>query len=195
MSGSTGWMRSALAAAVVAGLWMSGCERQANKSGVESRPAGESATTPRESRQPASAASAPAPATPKSAPASAPASKPAEELPVSTFDTEPPYTVQLYVRKPEDKQPGWLKVLKLEDKHAVAKVRGIFPRQNRMEVQTENVSRLQIELRYLPLAEDKRVVLEIEGHAREITQRDRPFITLERQPTGEWVVEKPPKEK
>jgi hypothetical protein len=136
-------------------------------------------------------ASAPHTATsPEEAPATQPATRQREELPASTFDTHPPYTVQLYVRKPEDKQPGWLRVLALQDKDSVARAQGVFPRQNIIEVNTENIHQIQVELGYLPLAEGKRVVLRIDGQGIEITQRDRRFITLERRPTGRWEVRK-----
>jgi len=123
-----------------------------------------------------------------------PATRPTDEPPASTFDTRPPYAVQLYVRKPEDKQPGWLKILTLDDEHAVAKAHGEFPKQNIADVTTENVRSIRVELGYLPLAEGKRVILRIDGQGIEITQRDRRFITLERRSTGQWEVRKPLKE-
>lgn len=120
----------------------------------------------------------------------APATRPVEPEPVSTFDPRPPYPVKLYVRKPEDKQPGWLKIMKLTDEHAVAKAQGRFPEHNIIEIQTENVSTIRMELGYLPLAENKRVILRIDDQGIEITQRDRRFLTLERRSTGRWEVGK-----
>jgi hypothetical protein len=181
----------ALAAAVL--LTALACNRQTQPPpAVKTRPAGESTPTPPRDDSPARPiATRPADTT---ATKPAVATKPADELPPSTFDTRPPYAVQLHVRKPEDKQPGWLKILALGDEHAVAKAAGQFPQQNIIEVTTDNIRRLQIELGYLPLAEGKRVVLRIDGQGIEITQRDRRFFTLERRPTGQWQVEKPPKD-
>lgn len=173
------WMMMA-GAAILAAL---ACNRRTQPhQAPESRPAGGPAT--------ATAPGEPS-ATEPATQATRPATRPREGLPVSTFDTHPPYTVQLYVRKPEDPQPGWLRVLALQDQEAVARARGVFPRQNIIEVQTENIQQIRVELGYLPLAEGRRVVLRIDDQGIEITQRDRRFITLERRPTGRWEVERP----
>lgn len=175
------WMLAAGAAM----LSMAACSRRAGQQPeIGTRPAGEP-----------QAATRPAPGeSPAAGPTTAPATRPREELPASTFDTEPPYTVQLYVRKPEDRQPGWLKILELQDDQTAARARGVFPRQNVMEITTQNVRRIRVELGYLPLAEGKRVVLRINDQGIEITQRDRRFVTLELRPTGRWEVEKTPEE-
>jgi len=184
-----------LAVGAAALACMAACNRQSQQSPtVKTRPAGETPTAvaPPEDHpavKPSTTQPAPAPATKPAV-----ATHPSDELPPSTFDSHPPYTVQLNVRKPEDKQPGWLKVLTLADEHVRAKARGQFPQQNIIEVTTENVRVIQVELGYLPLAEGKRVILRIDGQGIEITQRSRRFLTLERRPTGEWTVRKPPKE-
>lgn len=183
----------ALTAAIL--LCCSACNRQTQPPPtLKTRPAAESpVATPAPSRD------SPATDQPTTQPAATPTTKPTpatrpDELPPSTFDTRPPYTVQLYVRKPEDKQPGWLKILTLDDAQAVAKANGVFPRQNIIEVATGNVRSIRVELGYLPLAEGKRVILRIDDQGIEITQRDRRFITLERRPTGQWAVLKPPQD-
>jgi hypothetical protein len=109
-------------------------------------------------------------------------------LPPSTAETTPPYRVELHIRSPKDKQPGWLKIMELSNEDASAAAMGIFPEQNRINIDTENVRRIRIELGYLPLAEGKRVVLRIDNQPREIVSRDRKFVTMERRPTGEWSV-------
>lgn len=122
--------------------------------------------------------------------ASKPASKPAG--PVSTFSSKPPYPVDLHVQSPLDPQPGWLKILGLDNKGSVAAAHGVFPEQNVMVIDTENVKRLEIHVGYLPMAQRKRIVLRIDKQAIELSRSQR-YVTFERRPTGEWVVEKPKK--
>ena len=171
--------------AVAMALGCGACEKQ------RAQPIAQPTSAPASTQKLERTETKPATSAPATEPATQPATEPADALPASTFDTKPPYAVQLYVRKPEDKQPGWLKVLNLANENALATASGVFPEQNRLEVNTDNVRRLQIELGYLPLAERKRVVLHIDKQGIEITQRDRQFVTLERRPTGQWVVEKP----
>jgi hypothetical protein len=189
---ASAWRKAAIGTILLSAL---ACNRQAQQQpGVESRPATTpSVVTPPPETAPTTRPPVTQPTQP--APATAPATRPQEELPPSTFDTKPPYTVKLYVRKPEDKQPGWLKILALDQPHEVARAAGVFPEKNVIDVTTENIHRIQLELGYLPLAESKRVVLHIDRQGIEITRRDRRFITLQRRPTGEWIVEPPPKEK
>lgn len=186
------WALAALVAAGCAAILGAGCtnkseERRPSPDDGTSAPKPEVATS-----RPMVESPATRPATqPASRPATQAASRPVDDLPPSTFSTEPPYTVQLHVRKPEDKQPGWLKVLEFLDKEQTASAGGSFPEHNRIEVATVNVARLQIELGYLPLAERRRVVLHIDEQGIEITQRDRKIVTLRRSSTGKWEPEKP----
>lgn len=129
------------------------------------------------------------PALPATQPATAPASRPAETKPagpLSTFSSRPPYPVELYVRDPDEKQPGWLRVVELSNAEAMGKVQGVFPEQNSIEVQTENVRRLEVHVGYLPIAPGKRIRLLIDNKGIEL-RRNRRYVTLERRPTGEWV--------
>jgi hypothetical protein len=119
--------------------------------------------------------------------AEAPASRPAK--PESTYDSSPPYPVSLFVESPEDKQPGWLKVEKLADDKQMATVKGRFPEQNRIYVDTTNVRRIRIHVGHLPLAPNERVILQIDKQGM-VLSRGEPFVTLNRLQTGEWVVEK-----
>ncbi|GMV95933.1 MAG: hypothetical protein AMXMBFR83_03020 [Phycisphaerae bacterium] len=182
-------MNNGAAPALICALLLGGlgCTGRGSAPSAESKPSGPAPaeTGPAVTSRPM-ATTAPSPP-----PATRPQSAPEDALPPSTFDTRPPYTVQLYVRKPEDRQPGWLKVLALSDESATATATGAFPEKNRIEVATANVRRIQVELGYLPLAEGRRVVLRIDNQGIEITQRGRKFITLQRRPTGEWVVERP----
>ena len=101
--------------------------------------------------------------------------RPAQTQPASTYDSKPPYPVKLYVRRPEAAQPGWLKILKLADDAQAATAAGAFPEKNRIYVDTHNVQQIQIRIGHLPLAERKRIVLQIDGQGIEIARKRREF--------------------
>lgn len=110
-------------------------------------------------------------------------------MPESTYDSTPPYPVSLFVKKPEDKQPGWLRIEQFSDDKQIATATGRFPEKNRIYVETGNVRRIRIHVGHLPLRANERVVLQIDGQGM-VLSRSRPFTTLELSPTGEWVVQK-----
>lgn len=107
--------------------------------------------------------------------------------PTSTYDSRPPYPVDLYVASPREEQPGWLKILGLVDDKNLATAGGRFPEQNRIHVETRNVSRIRIHVSHLPLSPTERVILQIDGQGM-VLNRKRQFAVLERRPTGEWVI-------
>lgn len=107
--------------------------------------------------------------------------------PESSYSSRPPYPVQLFVTDPEEKQPGWLRIEKLEDAHRVGTAHGTFPEQNLIRIETGNVTQLRIHVGHLPLRANKRLILQIDGQGMVIS-REEPFATLEKRPTGEWVV-------
>ncbi|HSW45126.1 MAG TPA: hypothetical protein VLM89_06105 [Phycisphaerae bacterium] len=133
------------------------------------------------------AASAPATTAAASEPASQPTTQAASQ-PVSSYISHPPYPVQLYVLSPEDKQPGWLKILQLADDNALAVCKGVFPEQNLIEVETGNVARLRIHIGHLPIGERKRIVLRLDGQGIELARKNRAFVILQRSPTGQWRI-------
>jgi len=163
-----------------------GCKPSAPRAVATSSPA---ATLP--AAQPASqptAATAPVSSQPaQSRPASQPASKPASQ-PVSTYSPRPPYPVHLYVHSPEDKQPGWLKILQLASTDTLATCSGVFPEQNVIEIQTNNVQMLSLHIGHLPLAEGKRIVLRIDGQPIELARKNRTFVVFQRRATGRWDI-------
>jgi hypothetical protein len=139
--------------------------------------------------KPSVQASAPVePPAPQSRPAATrPAeTRPAVSQPASTYDPRPPYTVRLYVRNPEDRQPGWLKILELDDREQAATALGAFPEQNEIDVTTGNVRKIQVQIGFLPLAPRKRTFLRIDKQGIEITTKGREFVVLERSPAGAW---------
>jgi hypothetical protein len=133
--------------------------------------------------QPAAAATSPASSPATTQAASSPASQP-----ISTYVSRPPYPVNLYVHSPTDKQPGWLRILKLADDKTPATCTGLFPRHNVIEVETTNVAQLRLHIGHLPLAERKRIALRIDGQGFELAHKSRAFVILERSPAGAWRI-------
>jgi len=119
----------------------------------------------------------------------APETRPETTKRASTYDSRPPYPVDLFVKNPTEKQPGWLRIEGLLDKSEPATAQGRFPEQNRIYVDTNNVSRIRIHVGHLPLRPKERVILQIDGQGMVISGSRR-FTTLERLPTGEWVIVK-----
>ncbi|MBP7936615.1 MAG: hypothetical protein KA354_18390 [Phycisphaerae bacterium] len=109
-------------------------------------------------------------------------------LPTSTYDSTPPYPVRLFVRSPEDEQPGWLKILSLIDPKTTATCSGQFAVKNQIEVTTDNVRQIRIHISHLPLAERKRIILRIDDQAIELARKNRDYVIVERRTTGEWNV-------
>jgi hypothetical protein len=129
------------------------------------------------------------PAVPAPAPVTKPAeTQPAASQPASTYEPRPPYTVKLFVRNPQTKQPGWLKILKLADEQQPATAEGVFPEQNDISISTGNVERIQVQIGFLPLAPRKRTFLHIDRQGIEIVTKGREFVILERSPAGAWSV-------
>ena len=121
-------------------------------------------------------------------PMTQPVTQPAADPPC-TYSPDPPYTVNLFVRDPEQKQPGWLRIATLTDPDGPATATGEFPRQNHVYVQTDNVQLMEIDIGFLPLAARKTIILHLDKHVIEVVRKaDRSTITLERRPTGKWVV-------
>jgi hypothetical protein len=161
-------------AAIVLAAGVSGCSRP--DEGPRTQPAPEKPAATR----PAPTVNGEFPAEP------APATEPASVPPPSTYEDRPPYPVYLYVRDPEEKQPGWLRVEALADTAQPAFATGLFPEKNRILVDTRNVRRIGIRISDLPLTERKRIVLQIDGQGMELARKDRTWVHLERSEAGIW---------
>ena len=109
-----------------------------------------------------------------------------DSMPASTYESKPPYPVELHVRDPDQEQPGWLKILGMTDEDLIATANGTFPERNQIHVNTENVALLSIHIGHLPIAEGKRIVLRIDEQGIELARTGRDFVVLERRPTGMW---------
>ncbi len=127
--------------------------------------------------------------------ATAPAeTQPAEPELESEYTSEPPYTVKLYVRDPEEKQPGWLRITEMMDGDSLAKTTGTFPERNRIYIDTDNVQRIRIHIDQLPISPNKRIILRIDDQPMELARRDRLYVYLEKQTNGAWASVEPPGE-
>lgn len=173
-------------------VWFVGCEQKTSHRPAKTNTA--EIPTSKPTAIPAPTASAPSQPTtqPATQPATRPATQPTSQ-PSSSYDSKPPYPVRLYVRTPEDKQPGWLKITELADTDALAICKGEFPERNRIVVETDNVRRLRLHIGHLPLAARKRIVLRIDDQGIELAHKKRAYVFLERRSTGEWVVAGPVK--
>lgn len=163
----------------IAAMGPDGCNEQGGREPV-------TASSPQASQPLAAVArTQPAPAT---RPVEPPATQPQATVPKSTYSSDPPYPVSLYVTDPAEQQPGWLRIEGLIDSKQLGTATGRFPEQNRIYVETNNnVSRIRIHVTHLPLRPNERVILQIDKQGMVIS-RSRPFTTLERLSTGEWVV-------
>lgn len=168
---------------VSAAAFVSGCSESPRKPAPESRPV--VVTTQAE---PVVEPPATKPAEPKQKPAPKPESQAADELPPSRYNPDPPYAVELHVRSPMDKQPGWIRIVQLEDGKKPAAATGSFPEQNQIHIQTDNVKQIEINIGHLPLAPRKRLSLQIDKLGMELLRGKRRYVTLERRPTGAWEV-------
>lgn len=181
-----------LLGAWVLGIGMSGCSRGSKPPTTTTAPADE-----QEAHEPASADSDTDIDAPETGPATRPATQPetapatstrsAESQLISEYDSTPPYTVRLYVREPDEDQPGWLKITEFADADRLATSVGTFPERNRIYVNTDNVRRLRVHVDQLPLAPNRRTILQIDNQPMELVRsRDRRYVYLERQPNGSW---------
>lgn len=163
--------------------------RQRQTADLAKGPPATQATSPEDTPPPPPPTVVVGPGSTDTAPAETQAAQPVPEtMPASSYLSEPPYTVRLYLRSPEEEQPGWLKVLDLANQDSPATCTGEFPERNRIQVQTDNVRRLRLHIAHLPLAADRRTFLRIDNQGIELARRDRRYIFFERLTTGEWVV-------
>jgi len=158
------------------------------------RPAAETpAATPRTTPVELPAQTQPAAAktiAPASMPADLPAAKP--ERPKPPYDDAPPYRVAFTVGSPDEPQAGWLHIESLANQDRPARITGQFPEANKMDVDTDNVSALTLDLSMLPIRPRHRIILRIDKQGIDISPRHRGRIRLERSPTGQWTVTTPP---
>lgn len=143
-------------------------------------------------REPSPPETAPAPPATKPTPPATQASRPSPRKAV--YEETPPFRVENVVLTPTDPQAGWLRIVEMARADAVASVRGEFPEPNRMNIESENVRRLTIDLDALPLKAKTRRILRIDEQPIELYQAHRGKILLERGSAGRWtVLTKPPR--
>ncbi len=160
---------------------VAGCKKEPPPQPMETQPV---TTAP---KQKEAAKPSPSESQPATQPTEEEKPKPTDTQPASSFDPRPPYTVKLYVNDPQDKQPGWLAVRQLI-KEGSARAIGTFPSQNVLELETENVKQIRINIGFLPLRKGKRTILHIDQQSMEITRpREQKYLSLRRNANGRWV--------
>lgn len=185
------WL-SALIGTCVLGISVNGCS-PSSKNGTSSTAPATERETRKQTPTDVSTDSDAAPPTTREATTTPTTTQSSPPILQSEYDPTPPYTVKLYVRDPEAKQPGWLKIMELADTSALATSVGTFPERNRIYVDTENVTRIRIHIDQLPLAPNTRIVLQIDDQPMELVRKERTHVYLERQSNGSWQTVTPKK--
>lgn len=150
-------------------------------------------TTPK--TEPAARPEVPSPAPetnippPASQPAATQAVKP--ERPKPKYEDVPPYRVVITVGSPDDPQAGWLHIDSQMNDKQEATVYGQFPEANKMDVDTNNVADMTLDLSMLPIRPRQRIILRIDKQGIELSQKHRGKIQLNRGATGKWEVMTP----
>jgi len=108
----------------IAGIGIAACSGPARRAEPMSKPNSDRPTAPAVAPSPPERSAAPLPehSTEKPADHAIPATQPA-----STYEAASPYRVQLFVNSPEERQPGWLRIVEFEREHKPATAAGVFP--------------------------------------------------------------------
>lgn len=170
------------AAGLITCMTAAGCPKRTEQAPIETRRAPDAPESPPASDP--TARSQPVADPPATQPS--PATQPVATQPESTYDPRPPYPVMLHVRHPDEKQPGWLRVMALADDKLPATAAGTFPERNHIYVNTGNVAELRLHIGQLPLAHRQRIILHIDGQNVELWRKDREFVSFQRSPAGVW---------
>ncbi len=105
-------------------------------------------------------------------------------------EPEPPGPLDFQPPGQSGLEQGWASI----DEHAnpmqLAWIEGTVERRGKIIIDTNNVRRFTLELPYLHVNWKKRIALRIDGSTSELTRKRWPRITLERTPSGAWVVVK-----
>jgi len=125
------------------------------------------------------------PATIRSAPV---AQSARHDIARTAYQETSPYRVDTVVFSPDDPQAGWLRILALDKPTRKATVSGVFPRQNVMQVDTDNVGKLSIDLSMLPIKPRRQIIVQLDRQGIELSQRHRGRVVLQRSHTGLWTV-------
>jgi len=119
----------------------------------------------------------------------APVAQPARhDIARTAYQETSPYRVDTVVLSPDDPQAGWLRILALDKPTRKATVSGVFPRQNVMQVDTDNVGKLSIDLSMLPIKPRRQIIVQLDRQGIELSQRHRGRVVLQRSHTGLWTV-------
>jgi hypothetical protein len=122
----------------------------------------------------------------------APATQPVKrDIAKTAYEENSPYRVETTVLSPDDPQAGWLRILAMDKATRKATVSGVFPQQNKMVVDTDNVERLSVDLSMLPIKPRQQIILQLDRQGIELSQKHRGRVVLQRSHTGLWTVRTP----
>jgi len=114
-----------------------------------------------------------------------PGTRPAVETPTSS-----PAETQPATKPAEPEIPAYFKIVERLDPGKTVRFQSHIESGNRLVIQTRNVRRLRIDRDDLPLAGDKRVILQLDDQGIEWTASS-PVVEFERSLTGVWQPIKP----
>lgn len=123
------------------------------------------------------------PTTTPAAPAQPIATQPVAEVPPPPPD---PLHPRVKVTKPSDPQEGWMRIESLASGADEASAAGDWVRPNVIEIETDEVTRLTIDLGDLPLKAKRRIVLRLDRQGFDMASDIGPRVTFERGRAGVW---------
>ena len=123
------------------------------------------------------------PATPASPPTTQPATQPAPVKPL-----EPPASTRADYAVLSIEPHGWLTIDDVFEDVPGAWATGNYPRQNVIEIETDNVRTLSVDLSQLALHKNKRLIVRIDGQGMQVTRKTLPIIRFVRSVGGNWRV-------
>ncbi|NOX57299.1 MAG: hypothetical protein GXP29_00375, partial [Planctomycetes bacterium] len=105
-------------------------------------------------------------------------------------EPEPPGPLDFQPPSQSGLEQGWASIDEHADPMQRACLEGTVNRSDKIVIDTNNVRRFTLELPHLHVNWKKRIALRIDGSTSELTRKRWPRITLERTPSGAWVVVK-----
>ena len=170
---------AAVAAVALLGVWhlAAGCREQPVPPESPQRPAGQAAQEPER----------------EDAAADKLAAEPAETLPPPPAPEPPeppepadPFHLTFQLASPEQKQPGWVQVMKFFNEGPPASVEAHWEGSNRITIDTQNVQHLCLDLGQLPVERRKSIALRLNGQGIELSRKYGPLVEFERTQAGIW---------
>jgi len=170
---------AATAAVTLLGVWhlTAGCREQPVPPASPQRPAGQAAQEP--DREDAAADKLAAEPTEIVPPSQAP-------QPPEPPEPADPFHLDFRLASPEQKQRGWVQVMKFFNEGPPASVEARWEGSNRITVDTQNVQHLYLDLGQLPVERRKSITLRLNGQGIELSSKYGPLVEFERTQAGIW---------